>query len=238
MGKKEFLKDNNIDFSKLDPALESSGEIKSKTSVFLNRILHIIKLLLGISLLAFVYSSSTAFLKEFNFVEKPLRAYFWSGVISFLILYLFIYEPARIYEKGQRLLGLIFKFFAPLVRVASYLLPIYTIIIFSLYPLFQLILKHKGQSAAATSYFVFLGGFSITLHLVFSAKSLRSRRGDFLKGNYVFGFSFVYIINMLLVALCLSLILEKFSFIDFSSDAFQTAKDIFKAIFKQIFIPG
>lgn len=242
MARKELVKkdnkDDSIDFNKLDAGLESSGEIKPGVGVFLrSRILSIIKLILGVSLLAFVYAGTVVFIKELGFVEKLWQSCFWSGVISFIILYLFIYEPAKIYQKGQKLLGLIFKFFAPLVKVAPYVLPIYTIIIFCLYPVFQLIFNLKEQATKINSYFIFLGGFTLTLHLVFSAKSLRWRQGDFLKANYIFGFSLVYIINLSLIALCLSLILEKFSFIDFFNNFFQTATAIFKATFKQIFIP-
>jgi hypothetical protein len=237
MARKEFPKEDNIDFSRLDPGLEPSGEVKPRMSVFASRILSIIKLLLGLSLLPFVYSASVGFLKEFGLVEKTLQNYFWSGVISFIIFYFFIFEPARIYQKGQKLLMLIFKFFAPLVRVAPYVLPIYTIIIFCLYPIFHLIFNTKETAANFSSCFIFLAGFSIALHLVFSAKSLRNRQGDFLKSNYVFGFSLVYIINILLIALLLSLILEKFSFVNFFSDSFLTAKNIFYKVFKQIFLP-
>jgi hypothetical protein len=237
MARKEFLKEDNLDFSKLDAGLESGGEIKSKTSVLVSRILSIIKLVLGICLLAFVYSASRGFLKELGLIEKTAQDYFWSGVMSFTIFYFFIYEPAKIYQLGQKLLGLIFKFFAPLVKFAPYVLPIYTIVIFSLYPLLRLFFNTKEAAANLTNYCIFLGGFSVMLHLVFSAKSLRNRQGDFLKSNYIFGFSLIYIINLLLIALCLSLVLEKFSFINFFNDSFQTAQAIFDKVFKQIFVP-
>lgn len=239
MARKGFVKDSNkeddIDWSKLDVNLQSGGGLKSKASIFSGRLLSILKFILGLCLLSFVYSGSAGFLKELGLVEPVLRRYFWSGIISFILVYLFIFEPVKIYQKGQKLLGLIFKFFAPLVKVAPYVLPIYTIIIFCLYPLFHWIFN--SQEPTVTNYFIFLGGFSWTLHLVFSAKSLRYRQGDFLKANYIFGFSLVYIINLILIAMCLSLIIKNFSFINFFNGSFQAAKDIFKAIFKQIFVP-
>jgi len=233
---KDGIKEDNIDWSKLDTNLESGGGLKSKLSIFSGRLFSIVKLIIGLCFLSFVYSGSVGFLKELWLIEPVLRRYFWSGIISFTLIYLFIFEPARIYQKGQKLLGLIFKFFAPLVKVAPYVLPIYTIIIFSLYPLFHWMFNSKEP--AVTNYFIFLGGFSWALHLVFSAKSLRSRQGDFLKANYIFGFSLVYIINLILIAICLSLIIKNFSFINFFEGSFQAAKNIFKAIFRQIFIPA
>jgi hypothetical protein len=240
MARKGFVKDNNkednIDWSKLDANLQSSGGLKSKVSVLGSRLLSVLKFILGLCLLTFVYSGSVGFLREFGLVEPLLKRYFWSGIISFIILYLFVYEPAKIYQKGQKLLGIIFKFFAPLVKVAPYVLPIYTIIIFCLYPLFHWIFSSKEP--AVTNYFIFLAGSSWALHLIYSAKSLRYRQGDFLKANYIFGFSLVYIINLILIALCLSLIIKNFSFINFFDGAFQTAKKIFYAVFKQVFLPS
>ncbi len=231
---KEDNKDDNIDWAKLDSNLESGGGLRSKASIFTGKLLSIIKFILGLCLLTFVYSGSVGFIKEFQLVEPLLRRCFWSGIVSFVLVYLFVFEPAKIYQRGQKLLGLIFKFFAPLVKVAPYVLPIYTIIIFCLYPLFHWIFNSKEP--AVTTYFIFLGGFSWALHLVFSAKSLRNRQGDFLKANYIFGFSLVFIINLLLIAICLSLIIEKFSFINFFDGSFQTAKKIFYAAFKQVFL--
>jgi len=171
-------------------------------------------------------------LNEFNTVEKLFQNYFWAGVISFIITYLFIYEPAIIYNKGQRLLGIVFNFFKPLVRVAPYLLPIYTIAIFIAYLIFSSALKTKES----VGYFIFLFSFSLTLHLIFSAKSVRSKQGDFLKANYIFGFSFVYILDLTLLAFCLNIIFKEFSFVSFFNNSFQIGKNIVYAIFKQLFL--
>ena len=193
----------------------------------------VIKFILGILLLPFVYSFTIAFLDEFALIDQSAQNCFWSGAVSLLLVYLFIWEPAIIYAKGQKLLEILFTFFRPLVRVAPYLLPIYTLLLFALYGI--IFLFDKSQSLLNT--FIFLTGFSMALHLVFSAKTLRSKQGDFLKGNYIFGFSFVYIINLLVFSFCVNLIFAKFSFVNFSNNSFQIAKGIFSAIFNQLFVP-
>lgn len=202
-----------------------------KKAGFRGRLFGIIKLILGISLLPFVYSATRAFLSEFSILERRINHYFFGGIISFLIIYLFIYEPATIYSKGHKILEIIFRFFTPLVKVAPYLLPIYTIILFGLCGLFLLLSKADGS----IRYFVFLLGFSIALHLVFSAKSLRRRESDFLRANYIFGFSFIYIVNMAILSFGLSILFDKFSFVNFCNNSFQIAKDIFGVVFKQLF---
>jgi len=215
---------------KESPKPETNFDFRSKMGGFSIRLFSITKFILGVCLLPFVYSESLAFLNEFNQIEAPFRNYFWSGIISLLIIYLFVWEPTIIYIKGQKILEKIFRFFTPLVKVAPYLLPIYTLILFILY----WVLAYKFKDSI--NFFVFLFGFSIALHFIFSAKSLRSKQEDFLKANYIFGFAFIYIINLILLAFGLNLIFEKFSFVNFFNQSFQIAKSIFYAAFKQLFL--
>lgn len=199
---------------------------------FSNKVFGIIKFGLGICLLPFVYSTSIVFFNQFGLVEKSLQGYFWSGAIALLIIYLFIWEPAIIYAKGQKLLEMIFIFFKPLVKLAPYVLPVYTIVVFIIYGLFSLAVK----SAWLVQYSLFLIGFTFALHLVFSAKSIRSKKSDFLKANYIFGFSLIYIIDVAILAFCMNLIFKEFSFVNFSNSAYQAASNIFYALFKQLFL--
>ena len=219
MEKKEFPKEE------IDLRPKVSGGMTRRTS-------GIIKFILGVFLLPFVYSATVSFLNEFSIIEKPLQNNFWAGVISFVIVYLFVWEPAKIYLKGQKLLEVIFRFFAPLVRIAPYLLPIFFILIFIGY----LILTVLVKSDQLLNYSIFLFGFTIALHLVFSAKSLRLRQGDFLKANYIFRFSFIYIINLILLSFFLNIIFARFSIVNFLNYSLQTAKEIFGILFKQLFL--
>lgn len=225
MGKKESRKKEN----NLEPNL---SEKSFKLGGFSVRIFGLIKFAMGICLLPFVYSTSVSFLNEFGALEKALQNYFWSGLISLLIIYLFIWEPAVIYTRGQKILEIVFAFFKPLVRVAPYLVPIYTILLFTAYWILSFIWK----SSNLINYFLFLFGFTVGLHLIFSAKSIRSKQQDFLKANYIFGFSFIYIVNLIFVCLFLNLIFEEFSLVNFFNNSFQAAKGIFSAVLKQLFL--
>jgi hypothetical protein len=228
MEKKEFLKTSK-DYLSAPAAKEPILPSKARLG---DRIFNIIKFLLGICLLPFVYSTTVAFLAEMGAINKVLADYFWWGVISFVIIYLFVYEPVAIYDKGQKILELVFRFFAPLVKVAPYVLPIYTIILLLAYSAYSAI----SGSSAALKYFVFLFGFSISLHLIFGAKSLRSRQNDFLKGNYIFGFGLVYIINVFILVLGFNILFSKFSAVNFCNGSLQVAKGILNAVFTQLFV--
>jgi len=209
-----------------------SGDFSSKISGLSSKAFGIIKFVLGLLLLPFVFSTAVSFLNEFGLVNRNLQAIFWSGVISFLVIYLFIWEPALIYNKGHKLLEIMFSFFKPMVNVAPFLLPIYVIIAFIIYGLLSLAIK----SSWLVEYTLFLVGFAAVLHLVFSAKTIRTKKGDFLKGNYIFGFSFIFILNLALLALGFSLIFKEFSFVNFCNISFSIASKIFYVVFKQLFL--
>jgi hypothetical protein len=205
---------------------------RSKISGISDRAFGIIKFVLGICLLPFVYSVSVSFLHELALVDRISQGYFWAGIITFLIVHLFVFEPEVIYRNGHRLLEIIFSFFAPLVKVAPFVLPVYAIVIFILYLLLSLIFQSKGFFY----FFLFIFSFSLSLHLVFSAKSVRSRQNDFLKANYIFGFSFIYLVNLILLSLCLGLVFKEFSFVNFFNNSFLSGENIFYAVFKQLFL--
>jgi len=215
------------------PLVKGGGGVPPKMAAFYSRLFGILKFILGILLLPFVYSFTVSFIIECAKLTKTVNTYFCSGIISFLLVYLFVYEPLNLYNKGQKILEAVFRFFTPLVKVAPYLLPIYSIILFAGYFLYALF----DKSPAAVNWFVFFFGFTVALHLVFSAKSLRARQNDFLKANYIFGFSFIYILNIALLAAVFSLMFSPYSFVDFCNHGFQAAKGIFFAVFRQLFVP-
>jgi len=236
MAKKEFP-DKQPAKGKETPAQKDfggglSGDFSSKMSGLSSKLFGVIKVILAILILPFVYSSVVSFLNEFAQVDKYLQQIFWNGTITFLAVYLFIWEPVIIYNKGHKLLEIMFSFFKPMVNVAPFLLPIYTILLFIIYGLLSLGVKDSWL----IEYALFLVGFSSILHLTFSAKTIRSKKGDFLKSNYIFGFSFIFILNIALLAFGLSLIFSKFSFVNFCNVSFDAAKSIFYAVFKQLFL--
>ncbi|MFA5150671.1 MAG: hypothetical protein WCY42_01290 [Candidatus Omnitrophota bacterium] len=233
MEKKEFP--NKWPEPKIKPAWKERGPKdggRSKPSWISNKMFDIIKLVLGICLLPFVYSSSVAFLNQISYIDVALQNYFWAGVVTLVLVYLFIWEPTVIYERGHRLVEIIFSFFQPLVRFAPYLLPVYTIVLFILYLFLCIFIRDKWLMEWAMFFF----GLSIAMHLVFAAQSIRSKKGDLLKSNYIFGFSFMYIISLGLMALFLNFLFKEFSIVNFSNEAYSAASSIFKAIFFQLFM--
>ncbi|MBU1125964.1 MAG: hypothetical protein KKC84_08050 [Candidatus Omnitrophica bacterium] len=234
-----MAKRKSPDFDALFKAEEQDDQSPPPESGFFDRFsgwyqkaFGIIKLIFGLCFLPFVYAFSTSFMHESALIERALQDYFWGGVIAFLLIYLFIWEPAIIYAKGHRVIEFIFTFFKPLVKFAPYLLPTYTILLFAFFGFFSLFINARWLIESM----MFLVGFSTMLHLVFCAKTIRGKKSDFLKGNYIFGFSFVYVVNVSILGLCLNFIFKEFSFVRFFNIALQNAGSIFYAVFKQLFL--
>jgi hypothetical protein len=231
MAKKESLNKDKLNFEGADSSVrDSAGGAKGGAGA--SKAFGIVKFILGVCLLPFVYSSTLSFLREFALAGGAWQRYFWWGVGGLLLVHLFIWEPAKVYTAGFKLVELLFIFFKPFVHVAPYLLPVYTLVILVLYGIFSSFIKEPWLMRGA----LFSLGFTLTLHLIFSARSLRGKKGDFLKGNYIFGFSFVYLLNLVLLVFCFNVVFEKFSVFYFTVHSYHIAGDIFYSIFKQLFL--
>jgi hypothetical protein len=235
MAKKEFPEkqtQKNKEKPETHEAAGLGGDFSSKLSGLSSKLFAIIKFILAIIILPLVYSSTVSFINEFAQVDRSLAQIFYTGIISFLAIYLFIWEPAQIYNRGHKLVEFMFSFIKPMVNVAPFLLPIYTIVFFIIYGLLALWIKSEWL----IQYTMFLIGFSSILHLTFAAKTIRTKKGDFLKANYIFGFSFIFILNLFLLALGFSFIFEHFSLVNFCNISFTIFKEIFLSVFNQLFV--
>ncbi|MFH0790381.1 MAG: hypothetical protein V2A64_01995 [Candidatus Omnitrophota bacterium] len=223
------MEDKGFSKTDLDFQPVETGGLKPKITELNRRLFVFTKFVFGLCFLPFVYSLTVSFLTQLGLIDQTAQDYFWAGILTFLFVYLFVWEPVIVYTKGQKLVEVLFVFFKPLVKVAPYLLPVYSILLIIIYGISSWIFK------CPLDYFIFLFGLSIALHLVFSAKTLRSKKADFFKANYIFSFSLVYIINLFLIAFFLNIIFDKFSFVKFCNDSFQAAQAIFSRIIKQLF---
>ncbi|MDP2939413.1 MAG: hypothetical protein Q8O13_04950 [Candidatus Omnitrophota bacterium] len=197
-----------------------------------NKIISILKLIFAVLLLPIVIAISFSFYSQLNILENLTVSYFTWGIFSFLILYHLIWEPEIIFKKGQRIVEIIFKFFTPLVKIASFCLPIYTLLTLIIYLLLSLL---TAELKNFVNYFIFFVSFFLTMHIVFAAKSLKSRESDFLKANYFFAMELIYIVNLSIIAGAFNLIFWDFSFLDFFRLSCQNTQNIFLPIFNQLF---
>ncbi len=230
MPKKESPKKDSAK-TESKPQCEHKGVFSRARSALTGSSFALIKLILGVCLLPYVYSASVAFLGQFNLAGSVLTNWFWWGAIVFLGLYLIVWEPASVYAKGQKIVEMVFCFFQPLVKTAPFVLPIFMILVLIAYG----IASNWIEDARLLNWALFFTGFSAMLHLVFTAKTMRVKK-DAMKANYIFGYSFIYIINLGMLAFAFSLIFKEFSFVTFSKQTLESGNSIFYGVFKQLFL--
>jgi len=192
----------------------------------------VLKLILAILLLPIVIFSSIIFLSQLAFVNETAYNYFRWGVFSYLILHLFIFAPEFVYRKGQDGVLTIFKFFSPLVKIASFCLPIYTIILLIILGLDRLVFENIDF----TKELCFLLSFSLAFHMIFTASAFKTNTADTLRATYFFSMQMIYLVNLFIIAFCFHYFFESFSFIDFFNNTFGQTVDIYKLFFAQFFL--
>ena len=192
----------------------------------------VLKFIIVVFLLPWFYSTTAAFITELKTIPEKSFNSFAAGIISFLVIYLFIYVPGKFYQQEQKVTEATFRFISPLVKLAPFVLPIYTIIFFLTYCLLTFLFK----AGPPLEFFMFLFGFSIIFHLAFTAKALRSRKDDFLMINYLFSFGFIYVINVALLSLGFSILFKPFSWLSFCKSSLQVSSIIISSIFNQLFL--
>lgn len=196
-----------------------------------NLLFTILKFIGFILIIPVVITTTLAFCEQLGAIPKGFQHFFLYGVIAYLIVYLFIVGMQGFHALGQSAIAAIFRFFPPLSAVVLFIIPTYTI-------LFLAILYFVSSTISPVEvnhYLFFFASFSLAMHLILSAQSLRELDKSAVKPGYFFSLSLVYIINLVLVALLLSLNFKDYSISGFFGTMIDVAIQIYKSIFKQLF---
>lgn len=118
------------------------------------------------------------------------------------------------------------------VMLAPYLLPVYTVIIAVSY----LVLSFFIDITRYSGVFIFLIGFTLMLHLAYTAESIRQKQSDLIKTGYFSSISFIYIVNLIIVFLIMSLFFRDVSFVEFISNIYEKTKFFYYSFWKQLFL--
>lgn len=196
------------------------------------KIFAVLKLCSAILLLPLVIGITASFWQSFKQLDGSVVSAFGWGVVAYLLLHIVLYQPAKVFDTGQKMAEKAMGFFAPLFKAAGLCVPIFTILSFILYLLSTRIWP---QVKDYFSVFVFLASFTLTMHVVFTANALKGKSAGWLKENYFFALFFIYIINMLIIAAAFNVLSGDFSFIDFINSAWIKAYAIYTASFRQLF---
>lgn len=218
----------------------------------------IFKLIIGILLLPFLISVSIAFYEQFGNIETTWtksQQYFIWGIIAYCLIHLLLFKPMLIYAIGHEVvhvlatllcLGKVTSFKISraggsvstsksnlFITLSPYIIPIYVIFLIVLY---YLINNVFFEGILAQSYFMFLLGMTLAFHIVMTVDMLKTKQPDFVKAGYLVSFILIYVINLLFVAGTLGLLFEGFYFRSFLNDAYFSSIDLYRSIFKQLFL--
>ncbi len=216
----------------------------------------ILKFVIGLILIPVAIGVTIAFFK----CLAPLgptrhtgaRLFMW-GVFSYALMHLFLFKLNYIYTFGHEITHVLATWICggavksfnvssksgsvettktnSFINLSPYFIPTYTLILSLLYVVLPYFIKIPYLK---TAYF-FSAGFTLMLHLVFTAEVLKVKQPDVIRTGYLFSIVIIYLINILLVALILSLLFEGMTFDRFYSIAYRASKDMYIYLYKWIF---
>lgn len=192
----------------------------------------VFKFVFAVLLLPLVVGLTRSFYSELIGQNEYIANNFSLGLISYLVLHIFVFELRGLYDFGQRAVGRLFNFFLPLRTLCYHCLPLYTIVIFAVYFVFKAFFGYD----AVIRYFVFLISFSATMHLILTAANLKEDSLDAMRGNYFFSLFLVYIFEIILISGFLKFMLVDFSYINFIKCGFSFFSDTLLSCWQQLFV--
>ena len=198
-----------------------------------DHIVNILKFLFAILLVPVTVIATYQFNLALCSLPKDLQHWFWIGLSAYLIIHLFIFEPQGVYQFGQKLMEDFFHFSEGAAIVLSRVVPIYTML--SLAFLFST--RFFPSLERYVIYGMFFCSFTLSLHLIFTAKHLGENEESFVRPQYFLSSQLIYLLNLGLIVLVFSLVFDKFSGLDFFHAFTKQTKEFYVAVYRQLFIP-
>ena len=214
------------------------------------------KTVVGIILIPLLIGISISFIESLTNIGQAKSMgsrVFLLGVLSYVIMHLFIIKPNYLYTLGHEVMHVLATWVCgggvrsfnvtkeggavqttksnAFITLSPYYVPTYTLIFSLLYFLLPLFIKLPNLR----NIYLFLAGFSLALHLIFTADVLRKEQPDIINTGYIFSLVIIYIVNMFPVAFILSLLFDGISFENFFRQTYINSKHIYVRIFKQLF---
>jgi len=150
------------------------------------------------------------------------------GAGSYIALYLFVYDFKHVYDSGKSLAEKALTFFKP----AGHVVPVFTVFLIIIY-LFTVII---GRGISLQPYFLFAIAFSITMHLVLTAREIYQADSSVFKAHYLITFGAIFIANLFIVSLLLAWVIPEYSFVGFIKSLASRTFHLYTAVYKALFV--
>jgi hypothetical protein len=215
--------------------------------------MRILKLVLGVLGIPLMFGVTFAFYDTVTAVSQlsGILKYFLWGVASYAVLHLLFFKPTYAYVLGHEAVHAIFAWVMggkiksfkvsgeggsvatdksnTVIELSPYFVPIYGIILMIVY--FVISYSYNVNGAA----FIYLIGFALAFHVVMTIEVMKIRQPDILKSGYLFSIVFVYVLNIIIIALLFGLMFKQFSIKNFFVDTWLATKSAYIAVIKQLF---
>ncbi|MCM8783952.1 MAG: M50 family metallopeptidase [Candidatus Omnitrophica bacterium] len=218
--------------------------------------LRVLKFILGILLIPFCFGTTVSLYHQISKISSysTEEVVFLWGVVLYIVMHIFIFKPQRIYVFGHEMVHALFSWLSGgkikkikisdeggevktdkinfLTLIAPYIFPTYTLLFSILFFVFDASYK---LDIIYLRLFLFLLGFSLTMHILMTAETLRRIQPDLIQAGYLFSIVLIYLVNISLMAFVLSRIFSYFSFSSFFNLSLGLTRNIFSRILNQLF---
>jgi hypothetical protein len=213
-----------------------------------------LKFIMGLSLLPACYGYSVEFLRVMSAIYKSPRTYwgiFAGGAGSYLLIHILLPKPFLLHIFGHELTHAVFgRLFGLRVKsikaskkgghvrlsgsnsiatLAPYFFPLYSFIVLLVYILTII----TGYDRPFYPYFLFLMGFTLSLHILMTMESLKGSQPDIREGGMVFSIPVIYTLNLITITLLLRLtVFRGIEYFHFLKTGWLRSWEVWKALFK------
>lgn len=216
----------------------------------------ITRFIVGVIFLPIVAGVSIAFFRQLSRIDSaslPGSQFFLWGVVAYSGMHLLLVKPQYLYTLGHEVThalttwlcgGRVTSFRVSkeggavkttknnfFISLSPYFIPFYTVIISFIYFLVSL----TYELSYLANYFIFLIGFTLAFHIISTVEVMRLEQPDILKTGYLFSITLIYIANVALTALIISLLFREAPAGVFFHSSYAVSKDLYLKIFNQLF---
>jgi len=215
----------------------------------------IVKYLIGALLIPPAIAFSKTFyleLSRLDYLNVRMHIFIW-GIVIYMLMHILLYKPVYLYTLGHESIhavatwlcgGHITSFHVSneggsvstsksnfFIELSPYFVPVYTILLILVTPF----IKSKLANVQILSLYMFFLGFTLGMHLIMTAEAIKLRQTDILKSGYIFSFILIFIGNVIIVFLILSIFNSALSFKAYFLKSLICSKNIYLAVWNKFF---
>jgi hypothetical protein len=178
---------------------------------------------------------------------------FLYGVGFYAFLHTLIFKPAYLYVLGHEITHVLATWICAgrvssfsvsskggsvktsksnfFIALAPYLFPFYTIFFSLIFGLMWFIYR----TSFYVDIFMFIVGFTLAFHFIMTVQMIKKKQPDIIKTGYLFSGNLVFLVNIVIFMLILSLLFKEVNLAEFFNDIFSKTAQIYTIVFHELF---